>query len=139
MPKSLHLHTYKSNGVVTKDVDVLVIGGGPASLGFLLNAYKSNRHTQLLQGDSLAIIDEGLSFGGGNLGTYGINSNTSAYGFLKCTHRKIKEKNYNASSFKEPQSTNSYLERTYAAFKPYTPEKASYRRLDYKKSSSKKP
>jgi len=26
------------------------------------------------------------------LGYYGINSNTSAAGFLKCTHRKIKDK-----------------------------------------------
>lgn len=50
------------------------------------------RHGQLLQGDSIAIIDEGISFGGGNLGAYGINSNTSAHGFLKCTSRKIKDK-----------------------------------------------
>jgi hypothetical protein len=51
-----------------------------------------HRHGQLFQGDSIAIIDEGLSFGGGNLGSYGINSNTSAHGFLKCTSRKIKDK-----------------------------------------------
>jgi hypothetical protein len=43
-----------------------------------------------LQGDSIAIIDEGMSFGGGNLGSYGINSNTSAFGFFKCTYRKVK-------------------------------------------------
>jgi hypothetical protein len=29
-----------------------------------------------------------LSFGGGNLGQYGINSNTSANSFLKCILRK---------------------------------------------------
>lgn len=29
--------------VVTKEVDVLLIGGGPAALGFMLNAYKTNR------------------------------------------------------------------------------------------------
>jgi len=40
----------------------------------------------------MAIIDEGISFGGGNLGYYGINSNTSAAGFLKCTMRKVKDK-----------------------------------------------
>ena len=52
----------------------------------------SNRYGQLLQGDSIAIIDEGISFGGGNLSYYGINSNTSAAGFLKCIARKIKDK-----------------------------------------------
>jgi hypothetical protein len=57
-----------------------------------------HRHGQLLQGDSIAIIDEGLSFGGGNLGSYGINSNTSAHGFLKCTSRKIKDKVKEAST-----------------------------------------
>jgi len=31
-----------------KDVDVLVIGGGPAALGLLLNAFKTNRYTALL-------------------------------------------------------------------------------------------
>jgi hypothetical protein len=40
----------------------------------------------------MGIIDEGISFGGGNLGSYGINSNTSAAGFLKCTLRKVKDK-----------------------------------------------
>ena len=27
-----------------KEVDILVIGGGPAALGLLINAWKSNRH-----------------------------------------------------------------------------------------------
>jgi len=36
----------------------------------------------------LAILEAGLSFGGGNLGYYGINSNTSANSFLKCILRK---------------------------------------------------
>ena len=30
------------------------------------------------------IIDQGIAFGGGNLGTYGVNSNTTANQFLKC-------------------------------------------------------
>ena len=40
--------------------------------------------------DSILIIDEGISFGGGNLGSYGINSNTSSIGFFKSTQKKIK-------------------------------------------------
>ena len=59
--------------------------------------------TELLQGDGLAIIDAGLNFGGGILGRYGINSNTSGGGFLKCTYKKIKkEKNNN-----EAKTTNN--------------------------------
>lgn len=44
-----------------------------------------------MQGDGLAIIDAGLNFGGGILGRYGINSNTSGGGFLKCMAKKIKK------------------------------------------------
>ncbi len=57
----------------------------------LINAVKTNRLTELLQGDGLAIIDAGINFGGGILGRYGINSNTSGGGFLKCTYKKIKK------------------------------------------------
>jgi hypothetical protein len=57
----------------------------------LVNAVKTNRLTELLQGDGLAIIDAGINFGGGILGRYGINSNTSGGGFLKCTYKKTKK------------------------------------------------
>ena len=48
----------------------------------------------------MAIIDEGHGFGGGNLASYGINSNTSAKGFLKCTYRQKK----NDESKNDPNS-----------------------------------
>ena len=38
-------------------------------------------------GEGLAILDQGSSFGAGNLIDFGINSNTSAKGFLKCTYK----------------------------------------------------
>jgi hypothetical protein len=34
---------YETSSSVVKEVDVLVIGGGPAALGLLINAYKTNR------------------------------------------------------------------------------------------------
>lgn len=43
-----------------------------------------------MQGDGIAIVDAGINFGGGILGKYGINSNTSGGGFLKCTFKKVK-------------------------------------------------
>eukprot|EP00347_Sterkiella_histriomuscorum_P013633 403363974 len=76
----------------SKFVDVLIIGGGPASLGILVNAVKTNRLNEFMQGDGVAIIDSGLNFGGGLLSRYGINSNTSGGGFLKCTYKKIQQK-----------------------------------------------
>ena len=61
-----------------------------------------------MQGDGLAIIDAGINFGGGILGKYGINSNTSGGGFLKCTFKKIKkhdktEKNNDKEILNAPQ------------------------------------
>lgn len=73
----------------TKNVDVLVIGGGPAALGLCINALKNNKFQELVNDDGMAIIDSGMSFGGGKLGDYGINSNTSANSFLKCILRKF--------------------------------------------------
>jgi len=45
----------------------------------------------LLAGDGIAIVESGLCFGGGNLYKYGINSNTSGGGFLKCGFKKKKK------------------------------------------------
>ena len=72
-----------------KRADIVVIGGGPATLGLLCNAAKTNRlHELVTTGDGLAVLESGLCFGGGDLQEYGINSNTSANGFLKCTYKK---------------------------------------------------
>jgi hypothetical protein len=45
-----------------------------------------------MQGDGVAILESGLNFGGGLLSQYGINSNTSGGGFLKCTFKKLQPK-----------------------------------------------
>jgi hypothetical protein len=80
----------------TVSVDVLVIGSGPAALGFLINALKTGRLNDLMRtkeaniySNGLAIVSEDISLGGGQLGNYGINSNTSASGFLKCMDRVV--------------------------------------------------
>ena len=72
----------------TKNVDLLVIGAGPATLGFLVSAVKNQRFGEILQDDGVAILDNGISLGGGMLCNYGINSNTSANSFLKCIFRR---------------------------------------------------
>ena len=65
-----------------KEVDILIVGGGPAALGFLCNAAKVNRLKSLLKGKGIAILEQGTTLGGGNLQNYLVNSNTSADGFL---------------------------------------------------------
>ena len=46
------------------------------------------RLTELVaKGQGIAILEKGLSFGGGSLQNYGLNSNTSANGFLKCLYK----------------------------------------------------
>jgi ribulose 1,5-bisphosphate synthetase/thiazole synthase len=90
----------------TKTVDLLIIGGGPASLGFIINALKTGRFPELIQNDGIAILDAGTSFGGGNLCNYGINSNTSANGFLKSIMRKEKKEGLSAAADKLKGASN---------------------------------
>ena len=44
-------------------------------------------HELISTGDGLAIVEQSQAFGAGCLINFGINSNTSAKGFLKCTYR----------------------------------------------------
>ena len=49
----------------------------------------SFRLTELVaKGDGVAILDANMSFGGGTLCNFGINSNTSANGFIKCLYKR---------------------------------------------------
>ena len=41
-----------------------------------------------MEDGGVAVLEMGQSFGGGSLQFYGINSNTSANGFLKCAFNK---------------------------------------------------
>lgn len=45
-------------------------------------------HELVATGDGLAIIEQGMTLGGGELQHFGVNSNTSARGFLKCAYKK---------------------------------------------------
>lgn len=48
------------------EVETLFIGGGPATLGVLSNAYQTSRIEELIK-QGVAIIDSSDQFGGGNL------------------------------------------------------------------------
>lgn len=49
-----------------------------------------HRLQELLNGDGIAVLESGLSLGGGCLQNFGLNSNTSANGFIKCLYKKVK-------------------------------------------------
>jgi len=53
-------------------------------------SYNNHRLQELLNGDGIAILEAGLSLGGGGLQNFGLNSNTSANGFIKCLYKKVK-------------------------------------------------
>ena len=53
----------------------------------------------------MAIVDAGINFGGGILGRYGINSNTSGGGFLKCTYKKTKKEKEKGSAERNSEKT----------------------------------
>ena len=64
--------------------DIVFVGGGPACFGVLTNAYWNNKLDELFKNSKIAIIEKSASFGGGDLINFGINSNTSGDGFLRC-------------------------------------------------------
>jgi hypothetical protein len=69
---------------------------------------KTNRlHELVSTGDGIAILEQGLCFGGGDLGDYGINSNTSANGFIKCTYKKREIQTDSPSPTKTNKKQNS--------------------------------
>ena len=84
------------------EVDVLVAGGGPATLGMLCNAAKTNRLKSLVtQGNGIAILEKDYTLGGGSLQKYIINSNTSADGFLQCLYGDAKKDSKRSKSITE--------------------------------------
>ena len=85
--------------------DIVIVGGGPATLGFLCGIYKLNRLNELLSHESIAIVDAGTSFGGGTLGDYGINSNTSGDGFLSSIYKKRKDTSTTSLPTKDPSDS----------------------------------
>ena len=50
-----------------KYVDVVFVGAGPATLGLITHAIRNDRLNDLINGDSIAILEKGHTFGGGYL------------------------------------------------------------------------
>jgi hypothetical protein len=55
----------------------------------------------------IAILEKGTSFGGGCLQYFGINSNTSATGFMKCTYKKRKVSSFYYDYHFRPQESTT--------------------------------
>jgi hypothetical protein len=75
---------YKGCPVI--DVNVLVIGGGIAAVGLLVNAMKADTLVPLVE-SGLAFIETQRTFGGGIIDDYGVNSNSCSADALAPLYR----------------------------------------------------
>lgn len=72
--------SHKFNNIV---FDIVFIGGGPATLAFISYLFKNGLSESFFNKLNILILEKGVHFGSGCLGKYGINSNTSAEGFVR--------------------------------------------------------
>ena len=72
---------------IAKKYDLVIIGGGPATISFISYLFRNKFNDRVFPYTSILIIEKSESFGSGCLGKYGINTNTSAEGFVRliCT------------------------------------------------------
>lgn len=92
--------------------DIVFIGGGPATLAFFSFICRNKNFENFFANLSILILEKSETFGSGCLGKYGINSNTSAEGFVRliCFNddENGKEEKQNLSpNKKKPSGENS--------------------------------
>lgn len=66
----------------------MIVGGGPAGIAPLIAAHRSGRLPQLLAG-GVVIAEKGSRIGAGDLGRYGIASDSSGDTFVSCLHSTV--------------------------------------------------
>ena len=71
----------KSNSA--KKYDLVFVGGGPSTISFLSYLFRNKLNDRVFPFSDILIIEKSDSFGAGCLGKYGINTNTSAEGFVR--------------------------------------------------------
>ncbi|WP_137126167.1 aminotransferase DegT [Roseomonas sp. HF4] len=69
--------------VPTRSFDTLIVGGGPAGLAPLVSACRTGSLDRFLA-DGLAVVEQGQAIGAGLIGTYAINSDSSADTIVDC-------------------------------------------------------
>ncbi len=68
---------------VREKYDIVFIGGGPATLSFFSFMCRNKNFENFFSSLNILILEKSETFGSGCLGKYGINSNTSAEGFVR--------------------------------------------------------
>lgn len=71
------------SGVPTSRFDTLIVGGGPAGLAPLVSACRTGVLERMLAG-GLAVVEQGPAIGPGQIGSYAINSDSSADTIVNC-------------------------------------------------------
>lgn len=69
--------------VPTRRFDTLIVGGGPAGLAPLVSACRTGSLDRFLAG-GVAVVEQGQAIGAGQIGTYAINSDSSANTIVSC-------------------------------------------------------
>lgn len=88
--------------------DIVFIGGGPSTLGFFSYLMKISLLEKFINNLNILIIEKSNSFGSGCLGKYGINSNTSAEGFIRLiTHLSDDKSNKGAKYTLSPDKVKN--------------------------------
>ncbi|WP_198374082.1 aminotransferase DegT [Neoroseomonas rubea] len=70
-------------GVPISRFDTLIVGGGPAGLAPLVSACRTGGLDRMLAG-GLAVVEQGQAIGPGQIGSYAINSDSSADTIVNC-------------------------------------------------------
>jgi hypothetical protein len=96
-----------NNKNIKTNYDLVFIGGGPATLSFFSHLIKLNLLENVMSNLNILIIEKSDSFGSGCLGKYGINSNTSAEGFVRIISKGSDEES-NGSEAKQTLSPNKH-------------------------------
>jgi lysine/ornithine N-monooxygenase len=68
---------------LSKKYDLVFVGGGPSTISFLSYLFRNKLNDRIFPYTNILIIEKSDSFGSGCLGKYGINTNTSAEGFVR--------------------------------------------------------
>jgi hypothetical protein len=110
----------------SKKYDIVFIGGGPATIGFLCYLFQHNLSDKVFNFSNILIIEKNENFGSGCLGSYGINSNTSSEGFVRLICKgEFKEKYIkeglspsknpmkNSENYKEKEKINQFKRNSF--------------------------
>ena len=116
MEKIDHKSIYNENEIQSKYnktiYDTIFIGGGPSTLSFISYLFKNNQIDKFIKERNILILEKNNFFGSGCLGKFGINSNTSAEGFVRLICQGTDSKDSKTKTNLSPDKANKQKDLT---------------------------